>query len=182
MKFVKYNNFWWEYDDRTPKNKAKIINLVGGYNTGNDISNCEIVEAESFEDLDWNGTDILNDKYTTGWLDRHGKFYGCEYHSHSLQAELVHHSSRRELEKKGWIHIGQDMFYGKQLAQYFGDYENGVIPTDAQMLYLARHKNIDAGYVLYAYDNGNREKARIYEQKLKESEQKQSNCDDEKLM
>ena len=99
MKYVKYKNFWWEYDESTPKNKAKLINLVGGYNTGNDITNCEIVEAKSFEDLNWYGTTIYDDKYPYGWLDRNGKFYGCDFKEHSLQAELVHHSDRRKLEK-----------------------------------------------------------------------------------
>ena len=166
MKFVKYDNFWWRYVEKTPINNAKIINLVGGNNTGVDLTDCEIAEADSFEDLNWKGTDIYNDKYKSGWLDRKGNFYGCEYHSHNLQAQLVHHSSRRELEKKGWVHIGQDMFYGKIVAQYFGDFENGVMPTDAQMMYLAKHSNIEASWVLRAYESGNREKARIYEQKI----------------
>ena len=167
MYFVKYNNFWWRYDESTPKNKAKLINLVGGYNTGNDITNCKIVEAKSFGDLDWFGTSVYDDKYPYGWLDRNGNFYGCDYREHSLQAELVHHSSRIQLEKLGWIHIGKLEGYDKYLAQYFGDYQNGVLPTDAQLIFLAHHKSIDAGYVLLAYENGNREKARIYEEDLK---------------
>ena len=66
MKFAKYNNFWWRYDDKTPMNDAKLINLVGGYSTGYDITNCEIAEADSFEDLDWQGTDVYDNKYNMG--------------------------------------------------------------------------------------------------------------------
>ena len=183
--YVKYNNFWWQYDTRTPKKNATLRNLVGGYNTGNNIIGCEIVEAESFKDLDWNGTEVLDNKYKFGWLDRKGNFYGCEYYCHSDQAELVHHSSRRKLEKLGWIHISGDLHKdSKLMATFCGDYENGVMPTDAQIKYLSEHQYIESMYVMYAYENGNRAKAQIYEQKL--LQEQNNKCfekqDDEKIL
>ena len=168
MKFVLYENFWWMYDEKTPKKCATLINIYGGINTKNDITNLKIVEAKSFDELDWYGTDVYSDKYKYGWLDRNGKFYGCSYESHDLQAKFVHHSSRRELEKMGWIHISKDMAEdtGKFVAHFFGDYENGIMPTDAQMFYLSKHKDIDCEYVMFKYMNGNREKAKQYEKEL----------------
>ena len=169
MKFVKYENFWWEYDETTPKNNAKLINLVGGYNTGNDITNCEIVEADGFECLDWSNTEILNKNSRYGWLDRNGKFYGCDYRHHDMQANYIHKKSRRELERFGWILIGKNFYEetGKLIAMFYGDYKEGVMPTDAQLEYLSRRSDVDSSFVIYAYKNGNFEKARIYEQKEK---------------
>ena len=180
MKFVLYEEFWWQYDEKTPKKSATLINMYGGINSGNDISKLKIVEAKSFYDLDWKGTKIYSDKYKYGWIDRNGKFYGCSYESHDLQARLVHHSTRRELEKQGWIHISKDMYNetGKLMANFCADYDNGVIPTDAQIFYLSHHKEINSDEVMYIYLNGNKEKARIYEKEL----QNKNKNDKENLM
>lgn len=164
--YVKFYDFWWEYDVKTPKEEATLINLVGGRNSGVDITKCKIVKANDFEELDWNNTKVLDSKYKYGWLDRQGIFYGCDYYCHDMQAQLVHHSTRRQLEKLGWIHISKDMLSHQLKAQFFGDYKNGIMPTDAQMMYLCRHRDIQSDYVMFAYENGNRVKARIYEQSL----------------
>ena len=99
----------------------------------------------------------MNNKYKTGWLDRKGIFYGCEYYCHDDQAEFVHHSSRRKLEKQGWIHISMNLSEKQLQASFYGDYKNGVMPTDAQMMYLCKHKDIESSFVMFAYENGNRE-------------------------
>ena len=164
--YVKFNDFWWEYNTSTSKNSATLYNFVGGKSSGNDITNCEIVEAENLEALDWNGTIVLDSKYRYGWVDRKGIFYGCDYYCHDMQAQLVHHSTRWQLEKLGWIHISKDRLSHQLKAQFFGDYKNGIMPTDAQMMYLCRHRDIESDYVMFAYENGNRVKARIYEQSL----------------
>ncbi len=155
-KFVKYDHFWWEYDETTSKNNATLINVVGGHNSCNDITKCEIVEAKDFEYLDWNGTKVLDERYQSGWLDRKGNFYGCEFEYHRLQAELVHHSSLRELERQGWIHIDKDMFYntGKVIAEFWADiYDPQIIPTDEQIFFLLQHGGIDAQGVLEKYQS-----------------------------
>ena len=112
MKFVKINiynkldiPFWWEYDETTPQYNATLWNLAGGKNSGNDIRGYEIVEADSWTDLDYHGTLIYHDDYKTGWVSPEGKFYGCDYAYHSTQAKLVHKCSERELEEKGFIKI-----------------------------------------------------------------------------
>lgn len=179
-KYVKYDDFWWEYDVKTPKEKATLINLAGGRNSGVDITKCKIVKANDFEELDWNNTKVLDSKYKYGWLDRQGNFYGCEYYCHSLQAELVHHSSRRNLEKNGWIHISSNLHSTKLVATFCGDYEDGIMPTDAQVLFLSKHMGIDSTWVMFAYEHGNRAKAKIYErQLLKNKEKKELKQDDE---
>lgn len=156
MKFVKFNNFWWEYDESTPKNCATLLNLVGGHHSGNNITNCQIVEANGFEFLDWSGTSVLNNNSKYGWLDTEGNFYGCDYEDHDIQAELVHHSSRRELEKKGWIHISVDMMHhtGKAMAYFCGNLNEGVLPTEKQLFYLVNHKEIDSNQVFCEYEKG----------------------------
>ena len=180
MKFVKYNNFWWEYDPKTPKSNATLWNAFGGKTSECDIRNCKIVEAEYFDKLDWKGTELLDDKYNTGWLDREGNFYGCDYRCHNMQAEFVHGKEPRELEKLGWIHIARkrdDKNDFELNASFFGDYSQGVVPTVEQLKYLSAHPGIQIDLSLDAAINyGNYEKARIYEQNLK-NEKKSNNKD-----
>ena len=140
MLFVKYNNFWWQYDESTPKNDATLINLNGNEIDNNNITNCEIAEAKSFEDLNWKNTKVWSDQYKYGWLDRNGVFFGCDYAYHEKQAYLVHKKSPKELEELGYIHISKinknDPYY---FASFYGDYKNGIAPTDAQIEYLFKH-------------------------------------------
>ena len=185
MKFVKYDNYWWEYDDKTPLEYATVYNMYGGKMTECDLTKCEIVEAKDFEYLDWTNTDLLNNQSKFGWVDRNGKFYGCNFEHHGLQAKLVHRSSRRELEKLGWIIIGKNFFEetDKLIATFWGKYKEGIMPTDAQMLYLSTRPDVESYNVMKAYMDGNREKARIYEQNLKKEQMlKNSQKDDEKSL
>lgn len=181
MKFVKLNNFWWQYDENTPKNSATLFNIYGGKNSLNDITNCEIVEAKDFQNLNWKDTAVWDDKCKLGWLDRDGNFFGCSYEYHEMQAYLVHHSTPRQLEKLGWIHISTPSKYDSYIinAQYFGDYENGVMPTDAQLNYLMKRADVQINNVIFAIENGNKEKARIYEQEIQK--QKKAITKDEDL-
>lgn len=112
MKFVKIKlnskdimPYWWEYDDTTPINNATLKNMGFGQNSGNDLTGYEIVEANSWFDLDWKGTKVYSDAYLTGWVSTDGEFYGCDYEYHNAQALLIHKCSLRELEEKGFIKI-----------------------------------------------------------------------------
>jgi len=81
-------------------------NNVGGLMPVSD--NDEIlkeVEADYFEDLDWSGTYLDDPSQDAGWLDRGGRFSGCESMLHDSAAELLHKSSTRELEDRGWVRI-----------------------------------------------------------------------------
>lgn len=169
--FVKYQNFWWEYREDSSMDNARLYNIYGGYFCNADIRAREIVYADSFQELDWSGTDVLNKNSRYGWVDRRGNFYGCSYESHELQAFLVHQSDKNELEKLGWIHISAPSKKDAYVinAQFWGDYKNGVMPTDAQMQYLLTRNDVQFSQVMEAYECGNREKARIYENNLNKS-------------
>ena len=169
MKFVKFKNSWWQYDERTPFDSATIYDVLTSVVAVHiDIRDREIEETDSAWKLDWNGTSILDKNSRFGWVDRNGKFYGCDYASHDLQAQIVHKSSRSELEKAGWIHISSPTKCGfyEINAEFWGDYKNGVMPTDTQMEYLFSRKDVQFSNVMKAYEEGNREKARIYEANL----------------
>lgn len=165
MKFVKFDNIWWIYDETTPPNNATVSNLIGGRFTNKDISNLQIVEALDYSHLNWLNTIVLDNSKKYGWLDRNGIFYGCDYVLHDIQAHFIHKSTRETLEQLGWVHISKNLG-GETIARYCADYKNGIMPTDAQMLYLLTRKDVNILPVYNAYVNGNRIKARIYEQNL----------------
>lgn len=124
MKFVKIVNrngelpFWWEYDESTPIYNATIYNMSGGRQTEWDLRDYEIVEAEDWEYLDYNNTIILSNIYKTGWLSPNGKFYGCDYRCHNLQAQLVHNKSEFELENLGFIKITLNLNWRLSNSKY----------------------------------------------------------------
>ena len=166
--FVKYDNFWWEYIDG-PLNNAKLRNkyfsLIGKnlYCYVN-IENSEMVEADDYKDLNWEDTHVLNKDSRFGWVDRKGVFYGCDWRFHGAQAELVHKCDLATLEQKGWIHISIQSKDTQVInALFYGNYKNGVMPTEKQMDYLWTRNDVQLNQVMEAYDNGNRAKARIYE-------------------
>ena len=154
-KFVKYKNYWWEYDETSDEDYARLFNHYGGLVFGVDIRQLKRQEAEDFKSLDWTGTNVLDNTSRYGWLDRDGKFYGCSYADHNNQARLVHHMNRRDLEKLGWIHISQDLVNdptGKPQAHFYGE---GVLPTDEQLLYLSKRNDVDCSNVLEAFEKHN---------------------------
>ena len=104
MRFIKVENYWWELEG------DRVYNAVGGYHSANSYDKTNIVEAKDWEFLDWKGTELLDNKYKTGWIDRTGIFYGCSSESHSTQAEYIHHKTERELELLGWIKVYKSIF------------------------------------------------------------------------
>ena len=166
--YVKVDKEWWKYDEKTEINNANIYNIEDVPKYGIDLTNYVFVNEQCFEDLDWSDTVVYNNYSKLGWLDRDGNFYGCDFVFHDLQCYLIHNSRAVELEKKGWVHISK--FGDEIIAFYAADYNEGIIPTDAQMKYLSEHPYIDAKMVIEAYANGNRAKARLYEQKQAEKQ------------
>lgn len=63
------------------------------------------VEAESFEELDYSLTSLNQPDSKAGWLDRNGKFYGCDSTKHDLYAYCILHQSVAQLECEGWVRI-----------------------------------------------------------------------------
>ena len=168
MNYIKYKKKWWEVKSRTLDN-ATICSYEGVKKHHVDLREFEIVEASSFDELDWTNTEVYNFDSKFGWLDREGNFYGCDFACHSDQAMFIHKKSSFELERLGWIHISALSPTSTSLfADFFGNYQEGVIPTDKQLEYLISHpeiKTIDS--VKKAVANGNYAKAQIYESKLK---------------
>ena len=108
MLFVKIDNFWYEYEESTPINDAIVWNAYGGKMSGMDLTGLEIVKAEDYHKLDWRGTELLDDKYLTGWLDKEGEFYGCDYRNHKDQAKFVHNLSEEEIERELFIKLSYE--------------------------------------------------------------------------
>lgn len=96
--------FWYQIED------GDKVNLNGGFMPFDDKMDkiLETVEAESWDDLDWMKTSLINDKYVSGWLDRHGKFYGCESMHHDFVMQMIFRMEVSDAEDKGWVRI-----YGK---------------------------------------------------------------------
>lgn len=131
MKFVKINNYWWEYENGTAYNTA------GGHQYIHKDEVYEFCEAEGWDKLNWFGTDIYNNSSKIGWLSPDGIFYGCDYSSHGSQAIYVHHMSEGDLEKNGWIKLTFSHRGNIPVVYFYGEWEKGkVIPTKAQMDYL----------------------------------------------
>lgn len=137
MKFVKLDNFWWEYKV-SPNNEVTAYNPVGGKRKF-DLENKEICEAESWLDLNWENTAIYNNSLEIGWLSPKGKFFGCEYHNHKEQAKFVHNTTEEKLELEGWCKL--TYLYGdedKPTAQFYFKGDNVILPTARQINYLKK--------------------------------------------
>ena len=169
MKFIKYKKAWWRVKENSKIDNADIECYDYVCKHHMDLREFEIVEANDFNELDWSNTELLNPNSKFGWLDRDGNFYACDFACHEFQAMYIHKSDSVKLEDMGWIHISArapDML-GTLFAHFYGDYKNGVIPTDAQLAYIVKRpdiKNIDS--VKEAVEKGNYAKAKIYESKM----------------
>lgn len=141
--FVKIDNFWWELSTEHALDSCTVYNYVGGKMSDCDCTNLQIVEADSWEYLDWSGTSLWSDQYKTGWLAPNGKFYGCDYRYHNMSANLVHHKTEKEMEQAGYI----------KFTHKLGDFEKLEIyipanispkypkPTKAQINYILDTKD-----------------------------------------
>jgi hypothetical protein len=94
---------------------TKINNEYGGhqYLIERDII-LEKVVAEDWDELDIKKTsgykEILekskDSSLKTGYIDRTGKIWYCEYHAHEALADMLFRTDTRGLDDKGWIKIG----------------------------------------------------------------------------
>ena len=111
------DNGWWKISE----NGKYLKNRCGGYHSYIPREDDVICEANGWDDLDYSYLLQPNSKY--GWIDRDGKFYGCDYTHHSALAERVLKKSERELEKLGWIKVFADFNGG--IAWYI-DFDQGI--------------------------------------------------------
>lgn len=143
--FIKIDNFWWELSTEHALNDCTVYNYAGGKMTGLNCTNSHIVEADSWEFLDWKGTDLWSNQYKTGWLAPNGKFYGCDYKFHSMSANLVHHKTESEMEKAGYMKITHSLGNWEKLDLLIPSSINPKYPkpTKAQINYILDTKNKD---------------------------------------
>lgn len=64
-----------------------------------------IVEAESFEKLQWKQTDLLDETKATGWLSPNGDWYPCANDNLRAFAKYIVKMGARTLQSKGWIRL-----------------------------------------------------------------------------
>lgn len=131
--FLKYSNGtvvdngWWRISD----DGTKLVNRCGGYH-GYEPSEDDIVcEVDGWGDLDYSFL-VKNDS-PYGWIDRNGKYYGCEYEDHEDIAEFVLHKTSRQLEAEGWIKVYRG--YGRERETYIDEkWWHLVTPEQLQTL------------------------------------------------
>lgn len=152
MKFVKYENYWYEYDESTPINNARIWNMYGGCMSNVDLSGYEIVDAEYFNNLDWSNTQLLSNQYPTGWLDKKGVFYGCSPKHHKEQAKNVHNHSEQELEELLFIKIAYIDRLQKNLVAMVSHFNGEMNPiSKEQYSFLKKHPINNFDEIDYIY-------------------------------
>ena len=138
MKFIKYDNFWWEWNDKESTLDYAEISRPDCSPYFINATLLELTEVKGWNDLNWYGMKLYDDKYDTGWLDRNGKFYGCDFECHEDQAQFVHNATEEELEEKGFIKITRDLVLNRLMAYFSGDsYDEKMQPTKAQIKYLS---------------------------------------------
>ncbi len=101
----------------------------------------EVVYAASWEAI---GMDIRIKQSAylpggeSGWLDREGNYYPCQYHGHSDLAETVLFSSYAALEKAGWVHVDEKGRKGSYTFRVNGS-TNQEAMTPAQLEWLEKN-------------------------------------------
>lgn len=132
------DNGYWEIDFYDiPDNikdlvgcTCRVYNICGGWHNVTIEANDEIIQADSWDDLDY--TYLLNPHSRLGWLSPEGEFYGCKYFEHRMIADRVIHKDERELEREGWVKM----------------YKNQLFPLDPPEYFLGQsHDNIRANYL-----------------------------------
>ena len=99
------------------------------------------VPTKYWDDLDYSF--LLKNESPYGWIDRNGKYYGCEYEDHDDIAELVLHKTSRQLETEGWIKVY--MSFNRGIETYIADkWKHLVTPEQLRTL---SEKNLEDTYV-----------------------------------
>ena len=115
---VVLDNGWWKISE----NGKYLENRSGGYHGYTPREDDIIVEVDDWDDLDYSY--LLKPDSPYGWIDRDGKFYGCDYRHHNALAIYVFRKDDEEdLIREGWVKVYRD-FQGKICAYY--DWSLGV--------------------------------------------------------
>ena len=113
-------NGFWKLEERG--SQLVCINRFGGWHDYCKELGEDIYEVEKYEDLPFTKY-YINDKYKTGWLDRNGRFYGCDWEMHVFVAEYCFKKTEEELEKEGWIKITKSTYGSSWFTDITGEYD-----------------------------------------------------------
>ena len=64
-----------------------------------------IVEAESFDDLDWSASYPKLESDYAGWLAPDGTYHRCHSEDHKLYARFMLRMSEEDLDREGWVKV-----------------------------------------------------------------------------
>ncbi len=111
----KVDNGYWEIRG------DRLVNQGGGWHPYYPSPDDEIIEVESYHDLDWSY--LLNPESLYGWLSPEGEYYGCDYMQHAMIADLILDKDEIDMEEEGYVKIfcgwdcERDFFVNKQLTR-----------------------------------------------------------------
>lgn len=135
------DNGWW----RISNDETKLFNRCGGYHSYVPSEDDIICEVDSWDDLDWSF--LVKNESPYGWIDRNGKYYGCEYEDHDNIAELVLHKTSRQLETEGWIKVY--MSFNRGIETYIDDKWSHLVSPE-QLRTLTERQLEDTYVYIYA--------------------------------
>lgn len=136
-----WNGYWAvKYCDEKPKvgEYITVENSCGGHH------NHTVQEDDEFIYDTWNHVEYLyysnNTKAEYGWIDREGRFYGCDWMDHYACAVAIFNLPEYEAEQAGNVKIYRDLFLAEHDNTHFtpdgrGWYCSRPL-TDAQKLTL----------------------------------------------
>lgn len=95
-------DFFWMQD-----NGEYWIHIVKGEwrkkHDDDEVIECSLTDEVT--ELDWSKTPLHCSSYTSGWLCRSGRFYGCPPYYHDKLAAYVLGTKVPHLEKTGWVRV-----------------------------------------------------------------------------
>ena len=100
-------NGFWKIEER--EEGTVCVNRFGGWHWYTEDLGNDFYEVDKYEDLPFKKY-LINDKYKTGWVDREGRFYGCDWEQHSDVAWYCFGKEEYELEEAGWIKITNTIY------------------------------------------------------------------------
>jgi hypothetical protein len=111
--FLREWNGYWEVKWHSNENdkpqvgeQLTVENFCGGHHYHT------VKEDDEFLYSTWDHVEYLyysnNTKADYGWVDKEGRFYGCDWMGHSACAAAIFHISEHEAEQAGYVKIYRD--------------------------------------------------------------------------
>ena len=140
--------WWYEYDVHPFSGNMAHLNFAGaGRDEHGDEKIRLEVQAESFADLDWSETSLVQPDSDAGWLDRDGRFHGCFDAHHDYYARYVLKKEVGDLEATGWVRV-----YTKKKDADMQWFVGGVSTKSIRLSADQRNWLSHNGYTVEDYD------------------------------